>query len=89
VSGITLEKVLVFFRDSGYKMETINIDTPLSKVSLQEDGDILIVPSIVKPESYVYQYHKCSEGYNLIKTLESGTYDESTAMNSKFILQGN
>lgn len=56
---------------------------------MEEDGDILIIPSIISPESYVYQYLQCTEIYGLVETLDSGTYDESTAINSQYILQGN
>ena len=69
--------------------KSIEIGSPLSKVSVGLDGDILIVPSIISSESYVYQYHQCTQTYSLIDTLESGTYDEWTAMNSKYLLQGN
>ena len=58
VSGVTMQKVQVFKKeDEGYSLlDTINVEVPLSKVSIESDGDILVVPSITSPESYVYQY---------------------------------
>ena len=52
-----MQKVQVFRKETDYGLfRTIEIGSPLSKVSVEEEGDILIVPSIVSPESYVYQY---------------------------------
>ena len=80
----------VFSKNTDYKLfKSIQIGSPVSKVSVEDDGDILIVPSIISPESYVYQYHECTNIYSPIKNLSSGTYDESTAINSQYILQGN
>jgi hypothetical protein len=85
-----MQKVQVFRKEAEYKLfRSIEIGIPLSKVSVEQDGDILIVPSVVLPASYVYHYHHCTEIYTLIDTLESGTYDESTAINGQYILQGN
>ena len=90
VSGVSMQKVQVFRKETGYQLfKSIEVGSPLSKVSVEEDGDILVVPSLISPESYVYQYHQCTESYSLTKTLDSGTYDEATAINSQYILQGN
>ena len=90
VSGVSMQKVQVFRKETDYQLfKSIEVGSPLSRVSVEEEGDILIVPSVISPESYVYHYHQCTDTYSLIDTLESGTYDESTAINSRFILQGN
>jgi hypothetical protein len=44
-----MQKVKVFQYLHGYSLlDTINIETPLSKVSLEEDGDLVIVPSLIQ-----------------------------------------
>lgn len=85
-----MQKVQVFSKgESGFQLfRTIEVGSPLSKVSVERDGDILIVPSVVDIKSYVFQYHACTENYNSLTDLISGSYDESTAMNAQFILQG-
>jgi hypothetical protein len=49
---------------------------------VEEDGDILIVP-----RKLCLPIPVCTGIY--LQTLNSGTYDEVTAINSQFILQGN
>jgi hypothetical protein len=59
VSGISMSKVEVFKKNDEGKHEafhTISVGKPLSQVAVEEDGDVLIVPSITDRETYIYQY---------------------------------
>ena len=61
MSGVTMQKVEVYEKgaESYEQLDIIDFETPLSQVSLEEDGDLLIVPSITKKESYVYHHRQC------------------------------
>ena len=53
-----MQKVQVFRKETDYGLfKSIEFESPLSKVSVEEDGDLLVVPSVISPESYVYHYH--------------------------------
>ena len=66
VSGVTMQKVHVLKEDKGYFLfDTISSESPLSKVSMEENGDLLVVASITSQESYVYQYLASSKHYFL------------------------
>ena len=90
ISGITMQKVLIFREDNGYSLfETINIGNPISKVSIEKDGDLLVVSSLVSQETYIYQYHICTGKYISVQNLTSEAYPELSAISSEFIVQGN
>ena len=62
-----MQKVQIFKEEIGYSLfATVDIQDPLSKASLEEDGDILVVSSLIKQESYIYQYHICTDKYSLV-----------------------
>ena len=58
VSGLTMQTVEVFQIEDNLctEFKTVDVGTYLSKVSVEQDGDILAVPSIISPETYVYHY---------------------------------
>ena len=90
VSGISMSKVEVFKRNDEGKHEafhTISVGKPLSQVAVEEDGDVLIVPSITDRETYIYQYTQCQKEYTLFKTQETADFNEGASITSQFALQ--
>lgn len=68
--------------------KTINVEEPLGEVSLEQDGDLLVVPSSINKKSFVYHFTWCQEKYEKIKELASTSYDEVTSISDKYIVQG-
>lgn len=92
VSGLTMQTVEVFQIEDNLctEFKTVDVGTYLSKVSVEQDGDILTVPSIISPETYVYHYRQCDDEYTRHgDPIASGTYDEATAISGRYIVQGN
>ena len=61
---------------------------PLGEVSLEQDGDLLILPSLISQKSFVYHFTWCQEKYEKVKELASSSHDEVTSMSDKYIVQG-
>jgi hypothetical protein len=84
VSGISMSKVEVFKKNEGKHeaFHTISVGKPLSQVAVEEDGDVLIVPSITDRETYIYQYTQCQQQYILFKTQETADFNEGASITS-------
>lgn len=92
IAGITLSKALIFnLVDEVYIAgEIINDGHPLSAVDINQQGDLILVSRIANHDSSVLYKHRLCEGSFIEEeVIESGDYDESNALNSEFIVQGN
>lgn len=56
-----MTKVKIFKKNIEYELfRSVSVGFPLSKVSINEDGDIFIVSSAISAQSFVYKYSACS-----------------------------
>jgi hypothetical protein len=93
VAGITMSKahILKIAADGSYTRDyEIDDQHPISAVSINEDGDMVLLSRIAKDDSTVlYRYYGCQDSFIAGEPFQSGDFDEANALNDQFIVQGN
>ena len=92
ISTMNEQKIYVYRVDHEgiyHLFSEISCEYSLETISINNDGDIIMGSALSDKVNVVYKFDECTNTYELIKTITENSSDSVTAMDSKFIAEGN